>query len=70
MPDGSTPDHIVAVSTGKIRDWQDVFGYGDGRGVPLSEDTHGDASVKSAILRLGDIKKQLDEIQAALTTFS
>jgi hypothetical protein len=70
MPDGSKPDHIVAVSTGTIRDWQDVFGYGDGRGVPLSEDTHGDASVKSAILRLGDIKKQLDEIQAALTTFS
>jgi N-acetylmuramoyl-L-alanine amidase len=70
MPDGSRPDHIVASSTGKIRDMQDLFGWGDGRSVPLSQDTHGDMNVKSAIQRLGEIAKQLDEIQAALTPSS
>jgi hypothetical protein len=60
FPDGSKPDHIVAASTGKIRDMQDLFGWGDGQNVPQAEDTHGNINVKSAINLIRDLTSRLE----------
>lgn len=40
MPDGTTPPHLAAASTGKITELVKILQFGDGVGVPAESDTH------------------------------
>jgi N-acetylmuramoyl-L-alanine amidase len=58
--DGTTPTHLVDAGTEKIRGTQTLILYGDGRTVPLDEDTHGDASVKALRIRVDRLTERLE----------
>jgi hypothetical protein len=60
--DGTKPAHIVDGSIGKVREMQDLFGWGDGPDEDLSTDTHGSINVRAANDRLKDVKNAINDL--------
>jgi hypothetical protein len=64
--DGTFPAHMVAASLSKIREWQDLFGWGDGRQETLATDTHADINVRAANDRLGNLAERLTSVEQGI----